>query len=64
MAQMLAYYARKGIMPSVIYNASEGEKMFLYTAMTADIERREKIIERLSNQGGAGLIAAALLDIW
>jgi len=35
---MIHYYVQKGRMPSEIYNASEGEKIFLYASMIKELE--------------------------
>lgn len=44
---MCHYYAQKGIRPSEIYNAPEGEKAFLYASMMLELERRERLAEQL-----------------
>ena len=35
---MIHYYVQKGRMPSEIYNAPEGEKIFLYASMIKESE--------------------------
>jgi hypothetical protein len=37
---MIHYYVQRGRMPSEIYNAPEGEKMFLLASMLVELERR------------------------
>jgi hypothetical protein len=46
MAFMVHYYAQKGIMPSVVFNAPEGEKQFLMTSMLYEL----KLIENATKE--------------
>jgi len=39
---MIHYYVQKGRMPSEVYNASEGEKAFLFASMLKELEDKEK----------------------
>lgn len=38
MAYLCHYYAQRGVMPSAVYNASEGEKAFLMASMLYALE--------------------------
>lgn len=48
---MIHYYVQKGRMPSEIYNASEGEKTFLYASMLKELD------ENYNGPGGCPLLA-------
>lgn len=39
---MVYHYVKKGRLPSEIFNASEGEKAFLFACMLEEIEERAK----------------------
>lgn len=58
---MLYYYLQKGIMPSQLFNASEGEKVFAYWAMVYELERKQKLMEEAAKKGFACPIMALLL---
>jgi hypothetical protein len=51
MAFMVHYYTQKGIMPSVIYNAPEGEKAFLMASMLYEFEQIEKAKKETAGGG-------------
>jgi len=53
---MIHYYAQKGIRPSEIYNASEGEKVFLYWSMATELERKENIAAAVNKSAGCPLL--------
>lgn len=39
---MIHYYTQKGRMPSEIYNATEGEKAFLFASMLVEVENKKR----------------------
>jgi hypothetical protein len=45
---MIHYYAQKGMRPSEIFNASEGEKNFLYWSMLTAMELQGKLTDILA----------------